>query len=455
MKITQEEAVDGQVVLQIELEDEDLDPYLDRGYRRVVQRTVIAGFRKGKAPRRIVENYLGRESLLNEVLDSMLPEVASRAVVEQKLNAADLPNMELLNLAPFTLKATVPLTPEVDLGPYGDIRIAEEPLEVTEEDVQQHLDQLRHNMASWEPVERPVEMGDMVSMKAAGKVEDRTVLDEKDAVFFLDEDGTRPFPGFSQHLVGLAKDEPKSFTLTVPEDYSDRAIAGKEAHFSVTMSEIKERILPELDDELAKGVGDGYDSLDVLRREVEKELKAEAENRTVQQHKDSVVKALLETASIELPPLMVEREIDHLEEDRARMLDRVNVRMDDYLKSIGKTEEEMRGELREQAVDRLKGTLALSKVSELEGLEIQDEEVDGRVESLLSDTAQRSDGRQVTDELKGSVRRMLLAEKTVDRLVAIAKGEVQAESRSEPAEDAHDIEENSSEEGGDADDTQA
>jgi len=149
VKITAEEAVDRQTVLQIELEDEDLDPYLDRGYRKVVQRTIIPGFRKGKAPRRIVETYIGRESLLNEVMDDMLPEVTVRAIEEQALDAAGLPRIELIGLEPFTFKATIPLVPEIDLGAYRDIRIEQEPAEVTQEDIDNRLDQVRQSQATW------------------------------------------------------------------------------------------------------------------------------------------------------------------------------------------------------------------------------------------------------------------------------------------------------------------
>ncbi|MCH7786051.1 MAG: trigger factor, partial [Chloroflexi bacterium] len=183
MKVNQEEVIDRQTVLNIELEDEDLDPYLDRGYRRVVQRTVIPGFRKGKAPRRIVENFLGRESLLNEVLDSMLPEVTSQAIDRQELEAAGLPRIELLNLTPLTLKATVPLKPEIDLGAYREIRIDKDSAEVSAEDVQERLEQLQHSMASWEPVERAVKMGDMVTMEATGTVDERPILTETDALY--------------------------------------------------------------------------------------------------------------------------------------------------------------------------------------------------------------------------------------------------------------------------------
>ena len=426
MKITQEEVVERQTVLHIELEDEDLDVYLDRGYRRAVQRTVVPGFRKGKAPRRILENYLGRESLLNEVLDSMLPEVTGRAITEQELDATGLPRIELIELDPFTVKATVPLTPEIDLGAYRDIRLAPDSVEVTEENIQERLDQMLHSMASWEPAERPAEMGDMVTMEAVATVEDRTVLDEKDAVYFLDEHSARPFPGLSEHLVGLVIDEPKEFTLSMPEDYSDGAIAGKDAHFAVTAGEIKRRILPELDDEFAKGFGEGYESVDALRKEVEAELTKASENATEQNYRDSIVSALVDGATIELSPVLIEHEIEHLADNQARALGRVNIRVDDYLRSIDKTEEEMREEMREEAANRLKRSYALSKAMDLEGLEVSDGEVETRVEALLSESESRPDSIQDSDELRSSVRRMLIIETTIDRLVTIAQGEAPA-----------------------------
>ena len=458
MKITQEEVVERQTVLHIELEDEDLDVYLDRGYRRAVQHTVIPGFRKGKAPRRILENFLGRESLLNEVLDSMLPEVTGRAITEQELDAAGLPRIELVELDPFTVKATVPLTPEIDLGSYRDIRLTPESTEVTEEDVQERLDQMRHSMASWEPAERAAEMGDMVTMKALATVEGRTVLDEKDAVFFLDEHTTRPFPGFSQQLVGLPVDEPKDFALTMPDDYSDGTIAGKEAQFAVTVGEIKRRILPDLDDEFAKGFGDGYESVHALRREVEAELTKESENASEQKYRDAIVSALVDGATMELSPVLVEHETEHMTDNQARTLDRVNIRVDDYLRSIDKTEQEMREEMRDEAVQRLTRSFALSKATELEGIEVTDEEVEARVETILSESENRPDSIQDSDELKSSVRRMLLVETTMDRLVTIAKGEAPAldAPEKEPAEDGKtDAEEETPDERSGIDDTRA
>ena len=443
MKVTQGEVEDRQTVLQIELEDGDLDQYLDRGYSKVAPHTVVPGFRKGKAPRRIAERFLGREVLLNEVLDSMVSEVADLAITEQDLDAAGMPHLELQGLDPFTLKATVPLRPEVDLGPYRDIRIASEEVKVTEEDVQQRLEQFQASMATWEPVDRPVQMGDTVTISAAGTVEGRTLLDDEDTELFLDEDSNRPFPGFAQNLTGLVRDESKEFTLSIPEDYPDRDAAGKDIQFSVAVNEIKERILPELDEEFAKSFGDGYESLEALRQEVEQDLKNEAEEGAAQEHRESALKALVQGVTIELPPVLLDHEINHTEAERERLLSRMNVRLDDYLQSVGKTEEEMRSEMREAAVERLNRSFAISKLAELEGLEVSDEEVDQKVQSLMPESGEKSDGRQVTDEMRSGVQRMLLVEKSLDRLATIALGEAPelAEPDQKPADDNNDAEE--------------
>ncbi len=452
MKITQEEVIDHQATLQIELDDEDLDTYLDQGYRRIVKRMLIPGFRKGKAPRSILEQYVGRENLLREVLDSMLPEVAGRAIDDQKLEACAFPQMELMELAPFMFKATVPLPPTVELGNYRDLKMLPEEVKITKDDVQQRLDQLRESMGSWEPVDRAAQMGDTVSMDVEARVEGRSILDNKDAVFFLEDSDEGPLPGLAKRLVGLDKEKSSEFSMSVSADYADSTIAGKKADLSVKIGEIKERVLPEIDDEFAKGLGDQYASLDELRKKVKTDLKTEADAKVVNDHRESVVSALLENAKIELPPILVERESEYMEDERSKVLDRVNVRMDDYLKSIGKTEEEMRGETREEAIDRLNRSFALKKVADLEGVSVSDDEVEERSKSMVSSSGKQAHSGRVTDEMRSSVRRMMLVERSVDCLASIAKGEsVSTDDREEKvSEDKEEVEQ-----GGDVDDQEA
>ena len=227
MKITQDDVVERQTVLHIELEDDDIDPYLNRTYQRVVQRVNIPGFRKGKAPRSIIEQYFGRESMLNEILDSMLPELTSQAINDQDLDAVGLPSIELEELDPFQFSATVPLRPDVDLGNYTEIRIPKDDIEIEEKDVESRIEQLRLSVATWEPTERSVEFGDMVTAQIKGTVGEKTIFDESDAVYLVNEEIGRPFPGFSEKLVGLEVDKDSQFELAIQTISPIQTLPGK------------------------------------------------------------------------------------------------------------------------------------------------------------------------------------------------------------------------------------
>lgn len=427
MRITQGEIVDLQTVLHIEMEDEDIRPYLDIGYQKVKPHISFPGFRKGRVPRHIVLQFVGREALLNEVLDTMLPEVTGRAIDEQELEPGGMPDMEVLDLDPVTFKATVPLRPQVELGDYRDIRVEVEQSEIGEEDVQERLERLRSSMASWEPVERPVQMDDMVTMTATGTVEDNTILDETDTVYLLVEDAERPFPGFPEALVGAELDTPKEFELTVADDFPVDEYAGKPVQVTVTVSDVKERILPELDEEFVQGIGEGYDSMEALREQIEEELKTESENTAEQEVRESAINSLLEGANAVIAPVIIDNEVNYMLNEQAQTLARMNIRFDDYLRSVGSSEDELREQLREEAVTRIKRAVALEKLGEAEGIDVSDDDVEERIESLMEQNREQypdaPETPEITDDMRSSIRRMMHSERVMERLVEIAKGE--------------------------------
>ena len=435
MKITQDDVVQRQTVLQVELEPEDLEKYLNWAYKRVVQHTNIPGFRKGKAPRAIVERFVGQHALIHEALDYLATDSASAAIDQQNLETAGSPQVEIEQLEPpIQLKVTVPLIPVVELDSYLDIRLAEEVVEVKQEQVQETLEQLQRESAPWEPVDRPVELGDMLTMQVKGTVDSKTILEEKDAVYIAEEGNQRPFPGFSQKLIGLPKDESKEFVLAIPEDYPDSDLAGKECQFSVSVTEIKERKLPELNDEFAKGVGEGYDSLEALREKMRDNLEASAKEEVLTRYRNTVIETVVQGAQIELPPILVERAIDNITADQQEALKQHRLDMEQYLAQVGKTEEQLREEVKDQAIQRLQHSLVLNKVKELEDIEVTTEEVEAKIEALVSDTGDREQGMRrlfESESGKESIRNTLITEKVVDRLVTIAKGEAPEPEKSD------------------------
>jgi len=435
VKITQDDVVERQTVLHIELEDDDIDPYLNRAYQRVVQRVNIPGFRKGKAPRSIIEQYFGRESMLNEILDSMLPELTNQAINDQDLDAVGLPSIELEELDPFQFSATVPLRPDVDLGGYLDIRIPKDDIEIEKEAIESRIEQLRLSVATWEPTDRTVEIGDMITAQIKGNVGAKTIFDESDAVYLVNEEIGRPFPGFSEKLVGLEADKASQFELSIPEDFTDVDLAGQDASFDVTIKDIKTRVLPEIDDEFAKGIGEGYETLADLEAEIEKSVQLEAEEESTRTHREAIVEALMKSASVEMPPLLLQHEAEHMVEEQERMVSQANMNMDDYLVSLGKTREEFVEESKTEATDRLRRSFVLAKLAEEEDIEISDEDIDSRITEMFSNAEQEIPESSQNAQMRDYLSRSLLMEETMKKLENIASGGTSEENSEEEIEE--------------------
>ena len=436
MKITREDASLREVVLNIELESSDLEPFLDRSYRRVVNRVQIPGFRRGYAPRWLVENELGREALVRESLDSILQDSLDQAIKQEELNTFGQPDVELIEVDPFSFKAVVPLEPIVDLGDFRSLRLQPEPVEVTEEQVDKVIERLRFDAGPWEPVDRPVKFGDLVNLDVGAFIEGKQVGDDRGVDFIPNKDGTEPLPGFSVYLEGTGKDESKEFTLNVPEDHSDKTMAGKECRFSVKVLEIKEKSLPELDDEFAKGVGDGYESLEALHASVLEDLTTRIERSAQIAFQERSMEEVVKGASVELSDLTINREIDHLLEEQARAAQGRQTDVEAYLQDAGKSQEEVRDELRPRALERLTRFLVLRELAQQEGIEVSSEEIDSEVESLTSHSPeQRETLRQAfsSEGARSSISNAISARKVLERLAQIVQGDAGEEEAGEEA----------------------
>ena len=420
MKITQDEVVDNQTTLHIELEDEDLGPYLDRGYQRIANQIVIPGFRKGKAPRRVVESMVGRESLLNEVLDSMVFESVGKAIEEQELDSVGIPKIDDLDLDPVQFTAVVPLRPEIDLGAYEEIRVEYEEPEVTDEQVDERLLAIRESLGTWETVERPPQFGDMAVINMTSEVDGESRWQGEESSFYMADDGRYPVPGFAAELVDLEIDQPTEFTLEIPEDFTDASLVGKEASFNVTVTEVRERVLPELDDEFAQGLPDGYEDLDALMAAVREAMASEAEMQTQMEYRDSVIEALLDSATFTIPPVVIETEIERIQDSQRRSLENANIQVADYLAAVGMTEEQAEQEAEEQAEQRVRRTLVINKLADLEEVEVTDPEIDEQFNQMYAGQRLR---RQERRDLRNSLSDRIRYDKAVDALVSIAKGE--------------------------------
>lgn len=425
MKVTKGTPGPAEVVLNIEMDSEDEEPFVSRSYRRVVNQIQIPGFRRGKAPRPIVENYAGRSALIHEALDFMIPETLDRVLKDENLQAFAQPQVELLGTEPVSFKAVVPLEPLVDLGDFRSLRLERETVTVTEEQVDDVVKQLRYQSAPWEPVSRPAQFGDLLSLNVRGTIDGEQVIDDRGVDFIPEKDNPRPFPGFSIYVEGMTEGQEKEFTLTVPEDYGRITYAGKECQFLVEVLSIKEKKLPALDDEFAKGVGDGFESLGALRDYLRRRLSEEAESSSLRQLQEKSLEQLLKTASVQASGLVFQRELDLMQDEQARFLSSQRMNMDTYLRVIGKTEEELREELRPQAEERLTRYLVLRKLAQEEGIEVSSEEVEAEIETLVSaagDSEAEMRRRLSSENAQDSIRSSILTRKAMQRLAEIVQG---------------------------------
>ena len=439
MKVTREEASPREAILNIELESADVQPFLDSSYDRVANRIQIPGFRPGKAPRSLVENYVSRESMVRDSLDAILQQTLDQAIEDENLEIFGQPDVELLEVDPVSYKAVVPLEPDVQLQDLGSIHLEPESVEVTEEQVDQVMEQLRYDAAPWEPADRPVKYGDFLNLNVEGFVEGKKVADDKGVDYVPSQDNLRPLPGFSVYLEGMSKDQTKEFTLPVPEDSTDATIASKECRFVVKVLEVKEKILPTLDDEFAKGVGDGHESLEALRASVLEDLTDRVERAAQIGFQERCFEELIKGTSVEVSELTTNREIDHLLEEQARATQGRQADVDAYIQNAGKSREELREELRPTAQERLTRFLVVRKLAQDDNIEVTPEEIDAEVETLASGSSEyRESLRQAfsSDDARSSIGNAILTRKVLERLAQrVQMGSTPEGSSSEGAGD--------------------
>ena len=427
MKVSQAEQAQSQVVLNIEVEPPELEEHLDRVYRQAVQRVNIPGFRKGKAPRSVVERELGRDAMVEDALETLLPQLTSKAIEEQNLDIVATPQVKVTQYEPLTIEATVAVRPSVELGDYYQYRLEPEKVEATSGEVDEIVASLRRDAGTWEPVERPVELEDMVTMQVKGQVDENVIIEDESVDYVISAGSTNPMPGFAEQLVSINRDELREFSLPFPEDYAQDDLAGKECHFTVTVQEVKERKLPDLDDEFAVSLNIEVETVAALRDKLQEDMLKHNQTIADQHYQEQAVQALLDGTQVELPPLMVDHEIEHLLSEQAEAMQRQQVKMEDYLSTVGKSVEQLQEELRPSAIERITRSLVLSALREKEGIEVTPEEIEEELNSMTeSSTTDGESLRQFldTDNGRTSIGSILFNRKTLERLTSIARGEV-------------------------------
>ena len=447
MKVTRDSATPIEITLTVELEAEDENPFLERSYRRAVSRINIPGFRRGKAPRRVVEGMVGRTALLQEALEFMVPETLNKVLADEEVSAFAEPSIEVTDLEPVSFTATVPLEPTIDLGDYRSLRVESTPVDVGDEAVDDVMGRLQEEQAVWEPVERPAQYGDRLNISVQGTIDGETVVDDEDVEYVPNEDNVLPFPGFAPNLVGMSEEEEQDFTITIPEDYPREQYAGQEVQFSVSVLSVKVKNLPELDDEFAKSVGDGFDDIAALRASIRESLTGQAEATARNELEQKSLDALCEAAVVNASPILYERELEALQADRERMLQQQGIDLATYLRFMGKTTDEFLDEMRPNAERRLVGGLVLRKLAEVESIEVTDEDIQSESDRLLEMSTTGEDAEQdsidnlreflSSESTRDNIRSSLHSRRVIERLTDITQGKLDEPAGDDQPDDAN------------------
>ncbi|HJX68882.1 MAG TPA: trigger factor [Dehalococcoidia bacterium] len=421
MKVSTENLENCRIALNVEAEASELDKSLDEAYRHLVKEVAIPGFRKGKAPRAILEQRIGKKSLLEEALEHLIPELYKQAIKSQEVEPIAEPELEITQTEPLIFKAIVSLKPEVKLGDYHDVKLEASPqAEVTDKEVVAAMEEVQQRQGAWVPADRPAELGDLVTMDIQANAGGKPWLNHKDILYEMNKDSRSPVPGFASCLQGSEKNREKTFNLTIPDDYPIKEMGGKEGTFKVTVTEIKEKQLPEVNDGLAKGAG--YDNLGDMKEKLAADLRSKAEARNRAELGQEALDAVVERSEVKYPPILEDEEIDGFLRSEAQRLGFKEI--GDYLKRANKTEEEIKQELRPAAKKRLIQGLVLGKLAGEEKIEISASEVDNKIDEIVKDAGDKEKARQFFSlpQFRQSIEQSLRTQKTMDRLLEITAG---------------------------------
>jgi trigger factor len=426
MKVTTERLDNCQVNVIVEMDAADIDKQLRQTARMISRSYNVPGYRRGKAPYHAVVRIFGREAVQQQMLEDHGQELYEQALEQVEVEPYEVGELQEVEWDPFRMTILLPVQPEIDLGDYRAVRVPYEPEPVSEEEIQEQLEDLQREQGQWVPVERPAAWEDEVVLDFEAKVGDKLIMSQEGHEMVLEDGAPIPMPGFHEEIVGMAPGETRTFALTVPEGDLEEDLVGQEATVSATLHTVREEDLLPLDDEFAMMVGD-YDTLDDLRASIREGLESAARDQAEQEYLDKVLEAMIESAvKIEYPPQAVDREMDLTLSQMERSLASQGIQLDTFLNMIGKTREAYREDMRPSAEERLQKRLVLNEIAREEGLEADPEELDAQIERLVEMAGPSADQMREmleTPEGRQSIADDLVIEQAQDLVTQIGKGE--------------------------------
>ena len=416
----------NEVKFEITVEAEKFEDAIKKVYFQNAKYFNIPGFRKGKAPMQIVEKYYGKEIFYEDAFNEVAQEALEEAIAENKLEIVARPEVD--NIVQMEkgkdLIFTVMLQtkPEAELGKYKGIEIPKIEYNVTDKDIEHELEHMQeHNSRLISVEDRAVEKGDIVTIDFEGFADGKAFEGGKAEDYELEIGSNTFIPGFEDQIIGMKLEEEKDVNVKFPKEYFSKDLADKDATFKVKLHEIKKKELPKLDDEFAKDASE-FDTLDELKEDIKKKLEKQNEDRTKYETEDAVVKALCENVKVDIPSGMIEAEVDRMYKDFENRLLYQGAKVEQYLKMVGKTEEDIKKEYEPQAQEGIKTRLAIEAVVKAEKIEATDKEVEDKLKEMAKNYGKENDEEFLKNEnVRNYIKESIETEKAIEFLIKNAK----------------------------------
>ena len=388
MKVTVENGENQQVTLTIEVEAAEVNKAVEKACKSLANRVNIPGFRKGKAPRMIVERHVGKDAVLQEAFDLVAPKALNEAFDEQKIEPVTRPNVDIVTLEEgkdLVFKATVTPRPEVKLGEYKGLKVEKAAVNITDEDVDKQLKtfQDRQGKLVDAPEGAEVKDGDFTTLDFKGFV-DGKAFDGGEGKDYPLQIGSKSFiPGFEDQLIGAKIGEERDVNVKFPEEYHAKELAGKDATFKCTICSIKTKELPAIDDELAKKVSK-FQTLDELKADIRKNLEENAERTAENDQKSAAIEMATNNITVDIPAVMIDNRVTAMIQEMAMRLEQQGMKLEQYLQYAGTDIAKLREQYRETAEKNVKTDLMLEEVAKAENIKVEGKDLDAEVAAMAA-----------------------------------------------------------------------
>jgi len=423
MKVNLEKIEKNKAYLNFEIDEEQFEAAMERAYKKNVRRFVIPGFRRGKAPRKLIERHYGPEVFFEDAAKFLLPEAYQKGVEEYKLEPVDQPSFDIKQIEvgkPFIATAEVVVKPKVNIEEYKGLEVEKIVYNVTDDDVEKELSAMQEQNARLVAVEdRAAKKGDIAVIDFKGTVDNESFEGGTGENYPLQLGSGMFVKGFEEQVIGLNIGDTKDIEVTFPEDYKQENLAGKKAVFNVTLKELKTKELLPLDDDFAKDVSE-FETLDELKQNIKKRLQKRAKSIEEGSLKASIVNKLKEVSEVDIPEVMVNQEIDRLVFDFAISLNYRGYDLKTYLNTAGITPEKFKESFRERALDNVQSSLILEEVGKRENITVTDEELENKIKELAESFKQTVEDykKNLKPEDIASIKDSVLTDKIFGFLIA-------------------------------------